>query len=568
MAEPRRRPGRRAWAIGVGALVVAAAAGGITAWATAASGATGYRTATATTATVEQTLTLTGTASPVDQATADFQVAGTVAAVDVAVGQSVTAGQTLASLDTTTLQQAVTSAETNLEAAKATLAEDEAAEAAAATTTTTAPTTTTTTAPNSSSPSSPNGTLQKVQQAVVSAQQAADTAAQQAATALAQAQTACGSAPSSGTTTTTSPTGSGTSTDSTTTGKGSPGSGAPTAGSSTKGSSTAGKSHTTPPAATTTATCRAALQAVLAAQEQVSTDQKAVATAESSLAQILAASGSGSPSGSGATGSGTKSPGATDGGNGSSGNGVPTAAQLASDQASIDKATAALIEAQQDLASAQLTSPLAGTVVSVDLAAGQSVGAGSATDAITVISAGSFEMTASVSSSQAAELKVGDTAEVTVDSTTAPLEGTVARVGPPDTSGSGTSITYPVVVALPAGAHGIRPGSAAQAEVVLRRAEGALVVPTSAVHTAGTGNSYVTVLRTGQADRRPVTVGIVGDIDTQITSGLSRGMTVVLADRSAPLPASSTRTGPGTGGGLNGFSPGGGQVVRSFSPGP
>ena len=490
-------------------------------WATAASGAIDYRTGTATTATVEKTLTVPGTAGPVDQATADFQVPGTVAAVDVTAGQSVTAGQTLASLDTATLQQAVTSAEINVSAAVAKLTEDEAAEAASTTTTTTttAPTTTTTTAPAKG-----NSTLSQAQQAVVNAQQTADTAAQQAGAALAQAQTACGSAPTSGTTTTTKtpPT------------KTKPGTS--TAAEASTGSAPSGTSSTG-----TTATCAAALKAALAAQDQVSTDQKAVAAAESSLAQLLMASGSGSPatsgtvqpSGSGGTGtsgthqptasstttttqpaSGTSSSGATSNGSNSPGSGTvratAAAAQLASDQAAIDTATASLIEARQSLASAQLTTPIAGTVVSVALATGQTVSAGSTTDAVTIISAGSFEVTTSVTSSQVAELKVGDPAEVTVNGTTGALNGTVARVGPADTSGS--SITYPVVVALPAGSHGIRTGSAANAVIVVRRAVKVLVVPTSAVHTAGTGNSYVTVVRTGQAERRPVTVGIVGSI--------------------------------------------------------
>lgn len=556
-------------------MVVAAAAAGIAVWATAASGATDYQTATATIATVEKTLTVPGTADPVDQATADFQVPGTVAAVDVTAGQSVTAGQTLASLDTTTLQQAVTSAEITLNADKAKLTEDEAAEAASTTTTTTAPTTTTTTTPAKGS-----GTLQQAQQAVVNAQQTVDTATQRAGAALAQAQTACGSASTSGTTTTTTT--------------------APTAGSTTSGTSTAAKGSTgtapsgTAPSGTapsgsapsgsapsgSATTCAAALNAALADQEQVSTDQKAVATAESSLAQLLAASGSGSPAASGGTGasgtqkptasstttttrpaSGGSSPGGTSNGPGSSSSATGSAAQLASDQAAIDTATASLIEAQQSLVSAQLTSPIAGTVVSVALAAGQTVTAGSTTDAITVISAGSFEVTASVTSTQAAELKVGDPAEVTVNGTTGALQGTVARVGPADTSGS--SITYPVVVALSAGAHDIRSGSAAEAVVVVRRAEDVLAVPTSAVHTDGTGSSYVTVLRAGQPVRKPVTVGIVGSIYTQISGGMAKGATVVLADPSAPLPSASTS---GTTSGLPGS--GVAPVSIHFSRGP
>ena len=69
------------------------------------------------TATVRQTLAVSGTADPVNQGTADFQVAGTVSGVNVTVGQQVTAGQTLASLDTTTLAQNVSSAQSTLTSA-------------------------------------------------------------------------------------------------------------------------------------------------------------------------------------------------------------------------------------------------------------------------------------------------------------------------------------------------------------------------------------------------------------------------------------------------------------------
>jgi len=233
---------------------------------------------------------------------------------------------------------------------------------------------------------------------------------------------------------------------------------------------------------------------------------------------------------------------------------------LANDQAAIDNAKASLIEAQQNLAAAQLTTPVAGTVASVGVAVGQTVGADATANAITVISAGSYQVTASLTSSQATEVKVGDRVDVSVNGTTGSLTGTVARVGPVDTSGS--SITYPLVVALPPGSDGIRSGASAQATVVVATAKNAVVVPTSAVHTTGAGHASVDVLRTGEEVRKPVSVGIVGSTYTQIDSGLTVGTTVVLADRSEPVP-SSNATGTRPGGGLGGLvTRGAGPVVQ------
>ena len=173
----------------------------------------------------------------------------------------------------------------------------------------------------------------------------------------------------------------------------------------------------------------------------------------------------------------------------------------------------------------------------MNLSTGQSVSAGSATHAITIVNSGSFQATATLTPTQANEVKVGDAALVTVTGTTGTLDGTVARVGPVDTSSS--SYTYPLVVALPAGSHGIAAGSAAQIAVTLAEAENAKVVPTSAVHSSGAG-SYIEIIKTGQATRESVEVGVVGAEYTQVTSGLPPKAEIVLADLAQAVPSAST----------------------------
>ena len=159
----------------------------------------------------------------------------------------------------------------------------------------------------------------------------------------------------------------------------------------------------------------------------------------------------------------------------------------------------------------------------MDIAAGQAVTANSTTSSITLINSGSFEATASLTSTQVAQIDVGDKALVTVDGVSGTITGTVSRVGP--VSASGTSYTYPLVVALPTGSHGISGGASAQVEVVLHEVSYALAVPTSAVHTIAAVNSYVILLKSGHETRTKVSVGAVGSPYTQITSGLALGAT-------------------------------------------
>ncbi|OIH97890.1 hypothetical protein BIU90_12775 [Curtobacterium sp. MCBA15_001] len=79
-------------------------------------------TATVQQGTVSSSVTATGSLAPVSETQVDFAVGGTVSAVAVAPGQTVQAGQALATLATTTLAGQVTDAQT-------TLANDETAEA-------------------------------------------------------------------------------------------------------------------------------------------------------------------------------------------------------------------------------------------------------------------------------------------------------------------------------------------------------------------------------------------------------------------------------------------------------
>ncbi|GAB3041177.1 hypothetical protein GCM10027052_23370 [Parafrigoribacterium mesophilum] len=90
-------------------------------------------TATVQKGVVSTTVTATGSIAPARTAVADFTVPGTIATVDVAVGQTVTAGQQLGTLDATTLKRALATADTVLADAKTTLANTEQDLAAATT---------------------------------------------------------------------------------------------------------------------------------------------------------------------------------------------------------------------------------------------------------------------------------------------------------------------------------------------------------------------------------------------------------------------------------------------------
>ena len=549
---------RRAVLIGALAFAIVIG-GGVTAWAEASGSSAGYRMVTVTRADIADTLTVVGSVAPVTQAAAAFQVGGKVTSVSVVPGSQVTAGETLGTLDTTALSETVASDESALNADGAKLAEDEANQSGTGSSSNGSSgssgakgsTTTTTTSPSGGGSGSGgqgntnDPTISKDQNTLTQDEATLSKDQQQEAADLAQAQTDCTSANTS------TPNGQ--------------------------------------------ATCESALQTVSADEHTVSNDQSAVSKDETALAQALAAESSGGSSpgaastdisgssshavasqaafngNAGNTGSGS-SPGT--GGNGStspssSGSGstsgnTDTPEQIASDQAAIDTAEANLTEAEQSLKEATLTSPISGTVVSVAISTGDTVSAGSSTEIITILGTNSYEIEATLDSSQIPSVKVGQAATVEVDGVDENLKGTVSQVGPVQSSSSGYS--YPVIVALPASSSSaMHSGSTGNVTITTGAVSNVVAVPTSAVQSFGT-TSYVTELSRGQLTRKVIKVGMVGDTYTQVDSGLAPGQSVVLVDYAEAVPSSNTNTDLGNvlGGGGSGFFPGGGG---GFFPG-
>jgi len=118
-------------AAGISAAVLVAG-GGAVSYATSRSPAPTYVTAAAGSHSVMATLQATGTTEPSSAATVSFAVTGTVATVPVTMGQKVTAGEVLATLDTTSLKYALATAQGQVANANLTLAQAESGQVSAA----------------------------------------------------------------------------------------------------------------------------------------------------------------------------------------------------------------------------------------------------------------------------------------------------------------------------------------------------------------------------------------------------------------------------------------------------
>ena len=128
--------------------------------------------------------------------------------------------------------------------------------------------------------------------------------------------------------------------------------------------------------------------------------------------------------------------------------------------------------------------------------------------------------------SEAAQLKVGNPAQLKVPGMDEPIEGKVTLVSPALDPGS---TTIEVWVEAKKANPNLRPGITVQVAMTAKTVKDAVVVPAAAVYKNPEGNgNYVLVAGTDdKAHMKPVQVGIRNGEDAQIASGLNPGEPVI-----------------------------------------
>lgn len=310
-------------------------------------------------------------------------------------------------------------------------------------------------------------------------------------------------------------------------------------------------------------------------------------------------------------------------------------AQLEADQSSLDSANDQLDAAKEALAGAKLTATADGTVASVNVTEGEELASGgtggtnptgsdsgsgnssgnlptsggsspssngsdgSSTADISIVSTGKFTVDLGFDATDIGNLKVGQTAKVTVSTSSSSgrggfpggnfpggnfpglqLSGNAPNSNPsgngqtttttPTTTSSGGGVTgvvtevgtvadassgvasYPVTVVFADTSGDYNVGANVTVEITYAQVDDAVQVPAFAVSTATDGTSTVKVKTKSGTETRTVTTGLTSGTMVQITSGLEAGESVVISLPGRPTGSSNGSTngsgGPPTGG--------------------
>lgn len=203
----------------------------------------------------------------------------------------------------------------------------------------------------------------------------------------------------------------------------------------------------------------------------------------------------------------------------------------------IDIARAEVLSAQGSLQSAQssyedtiIRAPAPGTITAVDIKYGELSEAGKSV--ITLEDVKNLYIEALINESNIANLKIGQSVSITFDAfgTDKKFEGVIAHVDPSAETSDGV-VNYKIKVSISGQDDTIRPGMNANIDVLSGEAKNVLTIPFAAV-TKKDGKSFVNVITDEKKKKymeREVQTGFLGDNNlVEIISGLNQGEKIAL----------------------------------------
>jgi multidrug efflux pump subunit AcrA (membrane-fusion protein) len=197
--------------------------------------------------------------------------------------------------------------------------------------------------------------------------------------------------------------------------------------------------------------------------------------------------------------------------------------ELKSAAGQLQSAKGKYLGAAAQLSYSEIRSPINGVVTDRSLYPGEMAAAG--TPLLTVMDTSSVIARAHIPQDQAALLKLGDKATITVPGEEDPIEGKVTVVSPALDPNS-TTVEVWVKADNPKGR--LRPGTSVQISMLARAVPNALVIPAAAVLTSPDGSNYVMIAGSdNKAHQKTVKTGIKQGDQVQILEGLAEGDRVI-----------------------------------------
>lgn len=192
-------------------------------------------------------------------------------------------------------------------------------------------------------------------------------------------------------------------------------------------------------------------------------------------------------------------------------------------QTQLEQSNASLNAAEAQLAYTRISAPRDGVLITRNVERGAIVQPGAAL--LVLAPAGQTQIVVEIDEQNLGLIKLGEKATVSADAY--PKQNFEANLIYINPSVDPTKGSVEVKLAVPNPPAYLAQDMTVSAEIEVARRQQAVSVRTDSIHDLAGNRPWVLVVQGGRAAKRPVTVGAVGDVITEITSGLSPGDTVV-----------------------------------------
>ncbi len=244
-------------------------------------------------------------------------------------------------------------------------------------------------------------------------------------------------------------------------------------------------------------------------------------------------------------------------------NRVVHAQALKSAQGQLASAKGKFLGAEAELSYSEIRSPIDGVITDRPLYPGELAAANQ--PILTVMNMSHLIAKAHLAQSAAAQLKVGDAAEVTIsgltESDAEPISGRVSLVSPALDPGSTTIEIWVEISKRPSQ---LTPGMTVELAITARTANDAIVIPSAAVFNEAEAGDYVLIAGSdGLAHITPVHIGLRGQTEVQVLSGVKASDAVIISggyalpDKTRVKIATAPSAGDSNGGDKNSAQPNG-----------
>ncbi len=194
-------------------------------------------------------------------------------------------------------------------------------------------------------------------------------------------------------------------------------------------------------------------------------------------------------------------------------------------RAQVQEAQANIDLIQNQIGDSILTAPQDGMVTEINSEIGEI--ASSSAIFLSIIATDNFEIKSNISEVDIAKVKIDDEVKITFDAFGADriFKGRITEIDPAQTEISGV-IYYKITATFVGNSEIVKPGMTANLDIMAAKRDNVLIIPFQALKDKD-DQKYVQILKNNTARDVFVEVGLKGDVNLEITNGLTEGQEVV-----------------------------------------